>query len=112
MVRVRSGEDGTSVILCCELCKQPLRLAETWLVFRPGSDGAEGKWIHKACGDGRIEQLVGAPRAVLMRGTDALVAMAHLQGTRVPELQQLIGKLTVETELADDSLRHPEMLRR
>jgi hypothetical protein len=36
----------------------------------------------------------------------------RLKGTQDPALAQLIGQLIIHSDLADDSLQHPEMLRR
>jgi hypothetical protein len=38
--------------------------------------------------------------------------VTHLQVTQNPELRPLLSKLTVQTELVDDVLKHPEYLRR
>jgi hypothetical protein len=35
-----------------------------------------------------------------------------LQGTQEPQLRELMSQLTVQSELTDDSLKHPEQLRR
>jgi len=42
----------------------------------------------------------------------AQAALGQLRGTRDPQLQHVMSKLTVQTELANDSLKHPETLRR
>jgi hypothetical protein len=82
MVLVRSHEEGTYINLCCVLCRQPLTLHETWLAFPADANGAEGKWIHRTCSNGRIVELFGQPRATMMRGRDALRSMAaRLQGS-------------------------------
>jgi hypothetical protein len=39
-------------------------------------------------------------------------AMARLRGTHDTQLQQVLGKLVVQTTLANDAIKHPEMLRR
>jgi hypothetical protein len=44
--------------------------------------------------------------------TDARQAVESLRGTEVPELQHWRGKLLVQAELADGTLKDPSMLRR
>jgi hypothetical protein len=75
MVRVRTSDGGTTVRQCCELCQKSLRLDDAWLAFRPGAYDEPGQWVHQRCSAGSLERLIGEPRAVLMRGRDALISM-------------------------------------
>jgi hypothetical protein len=64
------------VFLCCDVCKRPLRLASSWLAFRPDQQLTEGRWVHKDCLDGTVETLFGQRRVTLLRGTEALQKVA------------------------------------
>jgi hypothetical protein len=65
----------------------------------------------------RVDWCSEADRAEARETLAALVATARqtvagLQETRDPELRRLLSQLTIQSELADDSLKGPSMLRR
>lgn len=65
----------------------------------------------------RVDWRSEADRAEARETLAALVATARqtvagLQETRDPELRRLLSQLTIQSELADDSLEHTSMLRR
>jgi hypothetical protein len=58
--------------------------------------------------DARVEA-----RQTLQQSLDnARETIARVQGTQAPELRPLLAQLVVQTELADDTMKHPELLRR
>jgi hypothetical protein len=54
-----------------------------------------------------------AARQTLQQSIDnARETIARVQSTQAPELRGLLAQLTIQTELADDTMKHPEYLRR
>jgi hypothetical protein len=76
MVRVHNRAAVFRLEWCCTLCQQQCRLDQLWLAFPPG-EHVEGRWIHRGCLDGRVADLFGTARVVLMRGIDALQRLAE-----------------------------------
>jgi hypothetical protein len=58
------------------------------------------------------EDREAALQALVGSVSEARSAAQNLEGTRDPVLTGLIGKLIVQTELADGTLKDPSMLRR
>jgi hypothetical protein len=58
------------------------------------------------------EDRESARQALAGSVSDARGAIERLQGTSVPELQQLVSKLIVHSELADGTLKDPTTLQR
>ena len=72
---VTSKASGTIIELRCCLCYERLALSQSWFAFPPDCDAEEGKWLHRRCCDGRIQDLWGNARIVMMRGD---MALSHL----------------------------------
>jgi hypothetical protein len=76
MVVVTSHTSGTRVELWCCLCRRRLDLTQAWMAFPVDAEGHEGKWVHNRCAAGRLHELFGKNRAVLMRADAALSHLA------------------------------------
>jgi hypothetical protein len=76
MIVVTSRPSGTRIDLVCCYCHRSLTWAEAWLAFPADADGVEGKWVHGNCASGRLRDLFGTRRTVLMRGDAAFSRLA------------------------------------
>ncbi len=70
--------DGVFVRMLCAICQTELPFEHAWLAFRPPEDrGSPALWVHRACIDGRAEQIYGAPHVTLWRGEAAFQGLVQ-----------------------------------
>jgi hypothetical protein len=81
----RRGITDLEPVLTCAVCARVLLLAQAWLGFVSPTDehpSQAGRWLHRACSDGRARALFGADRVTLWRARDCLERL--LRATEPP----------------------------
>lgn len=68
------GDEVYHLSLRCAVCQKDAGLGEVYAVFGYPKVQQERVvvWAHKRCADGRLQELTGSRRAVLMYGPEAL----------------------------------------